>query len=205
MLLKDMGTLFPRTGLTRCTQRTNNVNVLTTLRFTSTLQAQTEAKTCLSPPLPPLSALPARALLRSLLVSTVSSKRYLLIPALSMMSFLSRPNRLWLFDVDRNPILHSILKMTFYDQFCAGENGAECKATIQEMKSMGFRGMILTYAAETVFDHSTQASQGQGTATQSGNGKSEDVAAFCPVIEAWRAGTAQTICMTEADDYIAVK
>lgn len=124
-----------------------------------------------------------------------------------MMSFLSKPNRIWLFDVDRNPILHGILKTTFYNQFCAGENGAECKATIQEMKDVGFRGMILTYAAETVFDHSTQASQGQGTAMKSEHG---DVSIDVPVsqspsIEAWRAGTVETIYMTEAEDYIAVK
>ncbi|KAJ5774257.1 hypothetical protein N7457_009153 [Penicillium paradoxum] len=121
------------------------------------------------------------------------------------MSFLSKPNRIWLFDVDRNPILHGMLKTTFYNQFCAGENGAECQATIQEMKDMGFRGMILTYAAETVFDHSTQASQGQGTAVNSKDGKSEDGLVFCPSIEAWRAGTIETIYMTAAEDYIAVK
>jgi hypothetical protein len=146
-------------------------------------------------------------LLRSLLVSTISSKRFLLIPALSMMSYLSKPNRIWLFDVDRNPVLHGILKTTFYNQFCAGENEAECKAKIQEMKDMGFRGMILTYAAETVFDHSTQSSHGQGTALKSEHGDVSIDAPVtrCPSIEAWRAGAIKTIYMTEAEDYIAVK
>ncbi|KAJ5487689.1 hypothetical protein N7530_001989 [Penicillium desertorum] len=177
------------------------------LRFTSTLQAHAQVKTGMSPSLPPLSVLPARVLLRSLLVSTISSKRFLLIPALSLMSFLSKPNRIWLFDVDRNPILHGILKTTFYNQFCAGENGAECRSTIREMKEMGFRGMILTYAAETVFDHSTQAQNGQGIAAlKSENGDvSVEASGPCPSIEAWREGTVETIYMTEAEDYIAVK
>jgi hypothetical protein len=124
------------------------------------------------------------------------------------LSFLSKPNRIWLFDVDRNPILHGILKKTFYEQFCAGENGAECRSTIREMKDMGFRGMILTYAAETVFDHSTQAQNGQRvTALTSEKGDVSINAPVyqCPSIEAWREGTVQTIYMTEAEDYLAVK
>ncbi|KGO41333.1 Proline oxidase [Penicillium expansum] len=196
----------PLTALARCTRPTSNVNTSMTLRFNSTLQAHAQAhaqvKTAPSSTLPPLSALPTRVLLRSLLVSTISSKRFLLIPALSLMSFLSKPNRIWLFDVDRNPLLHGVLKKTFYNQFCAGENGAECRTTIKEMKDMGFRGMILTYAAETVFDHSTQAQHGQGVASL----KSEHGAASIdPSIEAWREGTVETIYMTEAEDYLAVK
>ncbi|KAJ5131036.1 uncharacterized protein N7515_007075 [Penicillium bovifimosum] len=205
-----MGPSLPRkplTALARWTLPTHDVSVSRTLRLCSTLQVPAQLKAAPSPPVPPLSALPARALLRSLLVSTISSKRFLLIPALSMMSFLSKPNRIWLFDVDRNPILHGILKTTFYNQFCAGENGAECKATIQQMKDMGFRGMILTYAAETVFDHNTQASHGQGTALKNEHGdvSMDGSVVRCPSIEAWQAGTIETIYMTEAEDYIAVK
>ncbi|CAG8898185.1 unnamed protein product [Penicillium egyptiacum] len=206
-----MGTLLPGmplTALARCIRPTSNVNASTTLRFTSTLQAQAQVKTVTNASLPPLSALPARVLLRSLLVSTISSKRFLLIPALSLMSFLSKPNRIWLFDVDRNPVLHGILKTTFYNQFCAGENGAECRSTIREMKDMGFRGMILTYAAETVFDHSTQAQNGQGIAalkSEKGDVSIDASVSQCPSIEAWREGTVETIYMTEAEDYIAVK
>ncbi|KAI3224471.1 hypothetical protein DTO012A9_7234 [Penicillium roqueforti] len=205
-----MRTLFPGkpvTGLARCI-RTSNVPASTRLRFSSTLQAQAQVKTDPSPSLPPLSILPAHVLLRSLLVSTISSKRFLLIPALSFMSFLSKPNRIWLFDVDRNPILHGILKKTFYNQFCAGENAAECRSTIREMKDMGFRGVILTYAAETVFDHSTQAQHGQGVAalkSEDGNVSINAPVSQCPSIEAWRKGTVETIDMSDAEDYLAVK
>lgn len=124
------------------------------------------------------------------------------------MSFLSKPNRIWLFDVDRNPILHGILKKTFYNQFCAGENAAECRSTIREMKDMGFRGVILTYAAETVFDHSTQAQHGQGVAalkSEDGNVSINAPVSQCPSIEAWRKGTVETIDMSDAEDYLAVK
>jgi hypothetical protein len=124
------------------------------------------------------------------------------------MSFLSKPGRSWLFDVDRNPILHGVLKKTFYEQFCAGENGAECRSTIRELKDMGFRGLILTYAKETVFDHSTGSQHGLGIAefkSESGDVAINAAVLRCPSIEAWRAGTVKTIDMTEEEDYIAVK
>lgn len=195
----------PLTVLTRCNFPT--LNASTTLRFASTLQAQAQLKTAPSP-LPPLSVVPARILLRSLLVATISSKRYLLIPALSLMSFLSKPGRNWLLNVDRNPILHGILKKTFYEQFCAGENGAECRSTIRELKDMGFRGVILTYAKETVFDHSTGSSRGSGLAelkSETGDVSIDASVLPCPSINTWREGTLKTIDMTEEEDYLAVK
>jgi hypothetical protein len=101
--------------------------------------------------------------------------------------------------VDRNPVLHGILKKTFYEQFCAGENGAETKATIQELKDMGFRGVIMTYAKETVFDHSTKTAHGLGIAA------SESQEGHCTNIEAWRKGTMETVEQLENGDYLAVK
>ncbi|KAL3496993.1 FAD-linked oxidoreductase [Aspergillus germanicus] len=147
----------------------------------------------------PLSALPTRVLLRSLLVSTISSKPLLLRSSLWALSILSKPNRGFLLSVDRNPVLHGILKKTFYEQFCAGENGAETKATIQELKDMGFRGVIMTYAKETVFDHSTKTAHGLGIAA------SESQEGYCTNIEAWRKGTMETVEQLENGDYLAVK
>lgn len=124
------------------------------------------------------------------------------------MSALSKPNRGFLLNVDRNPILHGILKKTFYEQFCAGENGAETKATIKQLKDMGFRGVIMTYAKETVFDHSTKTEQGLGVAVleKQQNGEAVDPALTrCANIEAWRKGTIETVEQLEDGDYLAVK
>ncbi|KAL2844331.1 FAD-linked oxidoreductase-like protein [Aspergillus pseudoustus] len=147
----------------------------------------------------PLSALPTRVLLRSFLVATISSKPLLLRTSLWALSILSKPNRGFLLGVDRNPILHGILKKTFYEQFCAGENGAEAKATIQELKDMGFRGVIMTYAKETVFDHGTNTEQGLGIS------ESESQEGYCANIEAWRKGTLETVEQLGNSDYLAVK
>ncbi|OTA95582.1 hypothetical protein M434DRAFT_69097 [Hypoxylon sp. CO27-5] len=151
-------------------------------------------------PKPPLSVLPTSVLIRSLLVSTVSSKPYLLRPSLSALSYLARPERGWLLNVDRNPLLHWILKRTFYAQFCAGENRQEVQALGKQMKSMGITGILLTYAKETVFNSRDGTEQGMGTSAKEGVG-----AAKCSSIEAWRVGTLETVSMLGEGDQIALK
>lgn len=174
------------------------------VRFNSTsvltgLKSKPEAKVAL----PPLSGLPASVLFRSLLISAISSKPYLLGHSLSILSFLCKPNRSLLFDVDKNVALHWIMKSVFYKQFCAGETHNEVKSTIRYFKDMGFQGTIMTYAKETVFDHRTKAQQGLGITQNAG----EDGAGstVCPHIEAWRKGTVDTVELLGKGDYLAVK
>lgn len=175
---------------------------------TSTLQAAAQKASHRAASLPPLAVLPTKVLLRSLLVATISSKPLLLRSSFWAMSILSKPNRGFLLNVDRNPILHGILKKTFYEQFCAGENGAETKATINELKGMGFRGVIMTYAKETVFDHSTNMEQGIGVSALESETKGQSLNTQpprCANIEAWRKGTMETVEQLEDSDYLAVK
>ncbi|KAF2193672.1 FAD-linked oxidoreductase [Zopfia rhizophila CBS 207.26] len=147
-------------------------------------------------------------LLRSLLIAGISSNHFLLLPGLSILSFLSKPGRGILFNVDRNPVLHAILKKTFYDQFCAGETEAETKACVRQLKDLGFRGIILTYARETVFDHRTNTAHGLGAAaleSENSNVPVEPKVKHCSNMEAWRTGTLETIDLIEEGDYLAVK
>ncbi|KAF7595997.1 hypothetical protein BBP40_003776 [Aspergillus hancockii] len=175
-----------------------------TVRSVST-SVLAEAKPAPHVSLPPLSALPTSVLLRSLLVATVTSTPYLLRPSLSILSVLSKPGRGALLNVDRNIILHALLKSTFYKQFCAGETGQETKATVQQFKDMGFQGTILTYAKETIFDHSTNTQQGLGVASEKDTGQESIAERHCSNIEAWRTGTLKTIDLLGEDDYLAVK
>lgn len=176
-------------------------HVLTPMRVRHASATSLVADKTLSPSKPAtLSALPTPVLLRSLLVSAISSKPYLLGPSLSVFSFLTRPNRSLLFDVDRNPVLHSVLKTLFYRQFCAGESPAETKDTMRHLRFMGFRGTILTYAKETVFDHKTGTEHGLGIDaekdTKSGN---------CSNIEVWRKGALETVDLLGEGDQLALK
>ena len=102
--------------------------------------------------------------------------------------------------IDNNIILRAILKPTFYKQFCAGETGAETQATMKHMKEMGFRGTILTYAKEIVFDHHTNSQHGLGV--EAAEGKETQ---WCESIEAWRAGTVNTVELLGEGDQLAVK
>lgn len=175
--------------------RSSSTSVLTEIKATESASGKT--------PLPPLAALPTSVLLRSLLVATISSKPYLLLPSLKALSFFCKPRKGALFNVDRNPILHGILKATFYKQFCAGETPDEVRRTIQQLNGMGFQGTIMTYAKETVFDHKTQTSVGLGI--EKDNPDAERGVLFCQQIEAWRKGTIDTIDTLGENDYLALK
>lgn len=171
--------------------RRSSTSVLSEIKTESTGKA----------PLPPLAALPTSVLLRSLLVATISSKPYLLLPSLKALSFFCKPRKGALLNVDRNPILHAILKATFYKQFCAGETPDEVRRTVQQLNGMGFQGTIMTYAKETVFDHKTKTSVGLGIE----NKPDAEGGVFCQQIEAWRKGTIDTIDTLGENDYLALK
>ncbi|KAJ4269872.1 hypothetical protein NW762_001541 [Fusarium torreyae] len=141
-------------------------------------------------------------LLRSLLVATVSNNRALLTPSLSLLSFFAKPHS-GLLSVEKNPLLHFLFKRTLYDHFCAGENGKEVTGTINRIKDMGFKGVILTYAKEVVVD----SSQGGGSSIQ---GSAEIAADAIDVaedsaIEAWRQGVLETVQMIGEGDFLALK
>lgn len=144
----------------------------------------------------PLSTLPNGALLRSLLIVTVSSKPFLLRSTLNTLSFLVKSKSKFLFNVDKNPVLYTILKKTFYDHFCTGENAEEVRACVKKLRAMGMRGVILTYAKETLFDHFHQPASGQVI----GQVESHDQA-----VEDWRSGVMNTLGMVGPGDYLAIK
>lgn len=149
----------------------------------------------------PLSAMPTGMLLRSLFVATVSSNKFLLLPSLHLLSFFSKPNRSYLFNVDRNPVLKAILKRTLYNQFCAGETERETKMCVKQLKDLGFKGVILTYAKEMVFDHKSKSANLHASET------TQEKAA--PVhdtdIDAWRVGTLKTVDLISEGDILALK
>ncbi|EUC43304.1 hypothetical protein COCMIDRAFT_101185 [Bipolaris oryzae ATCC 44560] len=149
----------------------------------------------------PLSVMPTHMLLRSLFVATISSNKFLLVPSLNLLSFLSKPNRSFLFNVDRNPILKAILKRTLYNQFCAGETEKETQACVKQLKNLGFKGVILTYAKEMVFDHKAGSAKDHGLE----KGVDEKVVVHDADIESWRQGTLQTLDLISKGDILALK
>ncbi|PYI26221.1 FAD-linked oxidoreductase [Aspergillus indologenus CBS 114.80] len=146
------------------------------------------------------SVVPTGVLLRSLLVTTVSSHPLLLGPSLSILSFLSKSRSL-LLDVERNPLIYWFLRKTFYDHFCAGEKEDEVHRTIQQIKSTGVKGVILTYTRETVQDSRTEEQRFANTNALE-KAASTDT---CEHIQAWREDVLRTVDMLGPGDFLAPK
>lgn len=110
-----------------------------------------------------------------------------------------------MFNVDRNPVLRKILKTTFYDQFCAGENPTETKLCAQRLKDLGFEGIILTYGRESLHDDDAKTTyiSGESSATKTAAAKQE--VGLDPEIGNWKVGIMETIDSVGSGDYIAFK
>jgi hypothetical protein len=152
----------------------------------------------------PLSVMPTNMLLRSLFIATISSNKFLLLPSLRLLSFFSKPDRSLLFNVDRNPILKTVLKRTLYNQFCAGETETETRTCVQQLKDLGFKGVILTYAKETVFDTKSKASEDLSSTSEKSN-EVQAAATNDTDIESWRVGTLKTVDLISGGDILAIK
>lgn len=140
---------------------------------------------------PAFSVVPTSTLLRSLLITTVSGHRFLRVPSLSLLLLFSKAKG-WLFSVDRNPVVHWVLKRTLYDHFCAGEKENQVRETIQQLKDTGLRGVILTHARESSRDAHALAKVTEGEA-------------FCELLHAWKEDVLKTVDLIDDGDFLAIK
>jgi hypothetical protein len=104
-----------------------------------------------------------------------------------------------LLNPDSNPLLRFFLKKTFYRQFCAGENAREVASTVNYLKSLGFKGVILGYAREVVMDESQTTSLSSCEETEAAE------ACIRNEILPWKKGTLETVQMTVPGDFVALK
>jgi len=138
----------------------------------------------------PLAKLPLSSVLRSLLVLSISSSTLLLKPCIYTLSLLAHPrNAFW--DVSKNPILNMLIKHTIYKQFNAGENKLEVQESINKIKALGCRGVLLGYAREVLVGEN--------------DGAAYDVKAAMAEIQMWVDGTLQTVDMAQPGDFVALK
>lgn len=138
----------------------------------------------------PLSILPIENVVRSYLVTSVFASPVLTKICFTLLSRMVQAKSS-LTSIEKNPILAWILKKTFYAQFCAGEKPLEVKQTVDELRRLGYNGVVLEYALEVLKD-------GKG-----------DVTADCAVtkaeIENWRKGMMQTVKLASSGDFVALK
>jgi hypothetical protein len=146
----------------------------------------------------PLSILPLRMIIRSLFITSISSSTALQAAIIRTLLMLAHADNAIL-NPDRNPILHFLLKKTFYDQFCAGETPVEVRSTMASLKDIGFSGVILTYAKEAV------PSEGDVEVTAGYEPSNETAHDITSEIEPWAKGTLDTIKLAGPGDYVALK
>lgn len=148
---------------------------------------------------PALSVLPLSMLLRSYLITAVSSVPTLLQPSLHLMNIIAHSKNP-LLSPDHNPVLHFILKKTVYNQFCAGENPEEVRKSVEELKKMGFSGTIVAYGKEAVLTEEEQAE----SKTFSTSEKREE-ALELKEVTAWKNDNIATVGVAAPGDFIALK
>lgn len=132
-----------------------------------------------------LALLPLSHVLRSYLIMALSSSP-VMFRSLSWMIQRMLKSKLAFLDPDRNGILNWVLRRTFYDQFCAGENQQQVKRTLDSLHAVGYNGAILEYGAELVDGQQSAVSDEQA-------------------IRAWRDGLLQSVEVANTGDFIGLK
>ena len=145
-----------------------------------------------------LSCLPISVLIRSYLISVISSTPALLTPSLKLLSIIANSYSPVL-NPDKNPVLRAIIKYTIYKQFCAGTNAHEVHKTLSQLQSMGFTGVILGYAKEVVLNESETKSMNDTECEKGGSMREREE------VGSWETGTLKTIDLASPGDFVALK
>ena len=102
-----------------------------------------------------------------------------------------------LLNADMNPVLKYLLNKTLYAQFCAGENAEQVSDSADQLKDIGFTGVILAYAKENPTEELSEPEAAQpGEETQ---------AIIDKEIRPWAENTMETIRLTQPGDFAALK
>ncbi|KAF4468150.1 proline dehydrogenase [Fusarium albosuccineum] len=142
-----------------------------------------------------LSRLPNTTLVRSLVLTSLMSKNWLMRPSLALINIMTT-SKSFLLNPDRNPVLNRLLRWTIYNQFCAGSTRTQVLQSMAGLRRLGYRGVILGFAKEVVLDpsagavHSSDAKYGP---------------ACYRMIEEWKQANFETIEMLSPGDFLSVK
>ncbi|KAB8257624.1 FAD-linked oxidoreductase-like protein [Aspergillus pseudonomiae] len=143
----------------------------------------------------PLADLPTKTLLRSLFLTSAMASP-LLKPSIAVLKYVV-DSKSPLLSPSKNPIMNYILRATIYNHFCAGVNETEVRKTVQDMKTLGFKGVILGYARESV-------AKIDGAASHVEEWKN-DQAIEDRAVDEWKEGNLRTLRMVGKGDYMNIK
>lgn len=146
--------------------------------------------------LPPLAVMPTKTLMRSLLFTSVMASPLLLKSSLSALKFVVE-SKSPLLNPSKNPLMNYLLRTTIYNHFCAGANEAQVRGTVRHMKDLGFKGVILGYARESVVSVDDPGVQQKPPTCQQ--------AVLDYAIEEWKQGNLRTLGMIGKGDFLGIK
>jgi len=129
-----------------------------------------------------------------LFTSVISSP--LLKPSLGLLKYVI-DSKSSVIHPSRNRFTRYFLRKTIYNHFCAGENDIQVRQSVQKMKSLGFKGVILGYARESVANM-----EDVKHLPASSNIKQE---ALDRAVDEWKDGNLRTLRMIGKGDYMNVK
>ncbi|KAF1936090.1 FAD-linked oxidoreductase [Clathrospora elynae] len=133
-----------------------------------------------------LGRLPTSTVLRSYLITAMSSSPLLLSACFGILRRML-DSKSFLMSIERNPVLSSLLKKTFYAQFCVGEKKDEVVRNTDFARTLGYGGILFEYALEVL----------GGEAPTAAETKQE--------IELWRKGMLQSVDMAKEGDFVGLK
>lgn len=155
----------------------------------------TKVQGTLQPSKTALSRLPNKTLLRSLVLTSLMSKNWLMRPSLAVIDAMTR-SKSALLNPDRNPVLNRVLRWTIYNHFCAGSTKEQVARSMAELRQLGYQGVILGFAKEVVLDPAEGA-------VHSGDAKYSP--ACYRMIDEWKEANLETIRMLSPNDFLSVK
>jgi hypothetical protein len=136
---------------------------------------------------PVLGRLPTSTVLRSYLITGMSSSPALLSLCFGILRKML-DSKSYLMSIERNPVLSQILKKTFYAQFCVGEKKNEVVANTNFAREvLGYDGILFEYALEVL------------------GGTTPTAAETAQEIEVWRKGMLQSVEMAKEGDFVGLK
>jgi proline dehydrogenase len=130
-------------------------------------------------------------LIRNIVLGKVFTSPFLFKYGVACLSKIAN-SRSAILDPDRNALLRAVIKPLIYDHFCAGTNKLEIKKTLDYLKTMGFKGVILIYSKEIPAMPVEELRELESVA------RDED-------IDIWRDGNVRTLDMVEPGDYVGIK
>lgn len=141
-----------------------------------------------------LARLPTANILRNIFLGIFFTSPILFKPGFAFLKIIAN-SRSRLLNPDVNPLLRLVLKPLLYNQFCAGTGPAEIARTRENIKRVGYSGIILCYGKEILIDDKSNELR---SATELAVKLSAEIAH-------WRDGNLSTLDIVGAGDWLGMK